>query len=284
MIEPYHCKTNTDYKNALKEIIQEIALLGLSRSDFFSIVAFYGGSALRIFYKLDRFSEDLNFSLIKTDSSFDIKKYCHAIETELKSFGLDVHVVKKEKEQLTGIKSAFIKANTLIRLLKIDGLPSPLQGIHKNEKLQIKLEVDTNPPPGADFDISYNLNPIPYGVKLYSLPCLFAGKLHAVLCREWRNNRIKGLDFYDFIWFISKLIPVHLEHLENRMKQTGHIEKKTRLTKAVLLKRLEKRFQDINFEQAKSDVLPFVRDPFSLEVWSTKFFCSLLPKLKFYSF
>jgi len=283
MIEPYHCKTNRDYKNALKEIIQEIALLGLSRSNFFNIAAFYGGSALRIFYKLDRFSEDLDFSLIEADDSFDIRIYCRAIETELQSFGFDVQVLKREEKQLTSIKSAFIKGNTLIHLLKIDGLSSPLHGIHKNEKLHIKFEVDTTPPPGAEFEVNYNLNPIPYSVKLFSLPCLFAGKLHAVICRGWGNNRVKGRDLYDFIWFLSKSISVHLGYLENRMKQTRHIKKEVCLTKNLLLELLQKRFQNIDFDQAKSDILPYVRDPFSLDVWSKDFFCGLLSKIKFYT-
>ncbi len=279
MLEFYQCKTNEDYKHALKEIIQEIALLGLARADFFNIAAFYGGSALRIFYKMGRFSEDLDFSLTRKDRLFDIIIYCHAIQNELQSFGFDVEVSKKEKKKSSGIESAFIKGNTLVHLLKINAMTPPLKGIHTDEKLHVKLEVDTTPPPGAEFEVKYHLNPIPYSVKLYSLPCLFAGKLHAVICRGWKNNRVKGRDLYDFIWFLSKSIPVHLKHLENRMKQTGHIEQDTCLTKALLKKLLQEKFQVIDFNQAKSDVLPFVSDPFSLDVWSKDFFCALVPEL-----
>lgn len=275
MLSKYQCKTVDDHKSALKEIIQEIALLGLFRSGFFEMAAFYGGTSLRIFYGLERFSEDLDFSLLKKNTRFNIGSYCEAIQNEMAAYGFDVEVVKKKKATDSAIESAFIKCGTLVHLLRIVSLRPPVSGLHENELLKIKLEVDTDPPAGAVHEIKYLLMPIPFSVRVYVPSLLFAGKLHAVLCRNWNSGRVKGRDLYDYVWYLSQGISVNMNHLEQRMKQTGHLEPKAIITRELLFSLLEKKFNGINYEQAKRDIFPFIKDPGPLNLWSADFFKSI---------
>ncbi len=281
MLEKYNCKNPEDFKNALKEIIQEITLLGLSRAKFYEHAAFYGGTALRILYVIDRFSEDLDFSLIKPNSSFDISYYCKFVSDELTAYGFKVNVEKKLKRKQSQIESAFIKANTLIHLLQIEGLNNPESGTDKNEKFKVKFEVDINPPPFAEYEVKYILNPIPFSVKSYDLPSMFAGKLHAFLCRNPQSIRIKGRDLYDVIWFISNGIEVNLKHFEARMKQTRHFEKDSILNNKIVNNLILDKINSLDIKQAKNDILPFVKDPFSVDVWSKDFFVTVFSKITF---
>ncbi len=271
MLENYKPKSIDDHKNALKEIVQEIALLGLFRSGFFNNAALYGGTALRIFYGSDRFSEDLDFSLLSPKNDFNLSKYTKYIQNELGAYGFEMTVDEKTKSIDTAIKSAFIKGGTEIHLLKINSIKNPIKGVHVNEQIKIKLEVDTNPPAGAEYEVKYQLNPIPYSVRLFSTASLFAGKLHALLCRRW-GNRVKGRDYYDYLWYLSKNIEVDLTHLSYRMKQTDHLKEGETLTKETLKKMLMNKFAEIDFQQAKKDVLPFIKNPTALDLWSEEFF------------
>lgn len=275
MLGDYDLKSPDDYKHALKEIIQEVALLGLSRSNFFDSAAFYGGTALRIFYGLDRFSEDLDFSLLQKNKGFDISDYCEAIRNELGAYGFNMTVKKKKKKMESNIESAFIKGETLIQLLNINAITPPVSGVHKNETLKIKLEIDVVPPAGAECEVKYSLRPIPYSIRIFSPSSLFAGKLHAVLCRGWKNGRMKGRDLYDMLWYISNAIPVNLTHLEKRLKQTGHLENHQTLSVETLLDMLKEKFNSMDFKQAKADVIPFIKDPAAVSPWSTDFFNSI---------
>ena len=274
MLTKYDCKNAVDYRNALKEIAQEVALCGLSRGGFFNKAAFYGGTALRIFYGLDRFSEDMDFSLSKEDKVFDLSQYFSILEEELYSVGLEMSVESKAKRQETPVQSAFLKGNTLKHLLKIiPAKNTPLQ-IPSNEILKIKFEVDTNPPKLANYETKYRLLPSPFAVKLYDKPSLFAGKLHALLCRSWKN-RVKGRDFYDFIWYVSNKTSVNLPHLQKRMEQTGHWNNDKILTIAKLKNLLKERFHSVNFEDVKCDIQPFIANRSILDLWSTEFFCAI---------
>ncbi len=276
MLKKYKCVTTDDYKNAIKEIVQEIALLGLYRADFFNTAAFYGGSALRIFYGTGRFSEDLDFSLKDPNVSFDISQYCDAVKDELGAFGFKMEVEKKTKSFNTNIESAFIKGGTKIQIMNITSTLPGIAKIHRNEKLKIKLEVDTNPPSGAGFEVRYHLSPVPYSVLLYDMPSLFAGKLHAVLCRNWGGGRSKGRDIYDLVWYISQNAKPNLEHLSERMNQTGHLKSGTKLTPGVLKALLTEKFTGIDFKAAKKDVEPFIKDTRELDLWSKEFFISIV--------
>ncbi|SHL04973.1 nucleotidyl transferase AbiEii/AbiGii toxin family protein [Fibrobacter sp. UWEL] len=257
MLAKYNCKNVVDYRNALKEIIQEVALCGLSRGGFFEKAAFYGGTALRIFYGLDRFSEDMDFSLKAPDAEFDLTKYFSALKDELEATGFEITIEAKSKNHWT------LKATPLVR-------------VPNNETLKIKFEVDTNPPAGASYQNKYALLPSPFAVRLHDEPSLFAGKLHAVLCRAWQN-RVKGRDFYDYVWYLSKGIRVNLNHLQNRLEQSGHWQatQQGELTIDKLKQMLCERFETIDFVDAKNDVSKFINDQRKLDLWSPEFFVSI---------
>ena len=187
MLEKYELKSSVDYENALKEIIQEITLLGLWRSKFFEKAAFYGGTALRLLYNLDRFSEDMDFSLYEPDKDFRLDKYFRAVKDELSSFGLDVLVEQKEKKN-SNIESAFIKAGTVKNFIEINVPSDLLKSISNSKMLKIKIEVDIDPPGMFETEAKYIFNPIPFSVSTYKIPYLFAGKMHAILCRQWKRE------------------------------------------------------------------------------------------------
>ena len=274
MIEKYNCKNTADYKNALKEVIQEVALCGLSRSGFFKKAAFYGGTALRIFYGLDRFSEDMDFSLIAEEKDFNINIYFSYLANELLANGFELRIDRKEKSAESDIQSAFIKGNTLIHLLKIVPTADEILGVSDTELIKIKFEVDTNPPEGATYEIKYGLLPVPYAVQMYDEASLFAGKIHAVLCRSWKN-RVKGRDYYDYLWYLARGTKVNILHLQKRLEQSGEWTSTQKLTTQKVIELLCERFASINFENAKNDVLPFIADSRKLDLWNKDFFSTV---------
>lgn len=274
MINIYNPKTLEEKKNVIKEVLQEVVLAGLSKTDFFNYAAFYGGTALRIFYGLNRFSEDLDFSLLASDESFDLEKYLKPVSEAVNSLGLDFKVSKKEKANKTNIDSAFIKGNTKETFLVIYPNTDDFKQIIHNEKITIKFEVDVNPPLYAETEIKYRLLPFPYQVRVYDMSSLFAGKIHAVIARSWKD-RVKGRDLYDFIYYLSLNIKVNIKHLEARLKQTNTIENGIVLTKELLFEILDDRFNNIDYEKAKNDIKPFIKDHTSLDLWSQEFFKSI---------
>ena len=275
MLRKYNCQTLDSYRFALKEIIQEIALLGLDRANFFDKAAFYGGTAIRILYGLDRFSEDIDFSLLEVNPHFDLQPYCQFVQQELQSFGFHVDVQYKEKKFDSNIESAFIKSNTSILLLNIGLDKRIIKQVHANEILKIKMEIDTTPPGSAETEIKYLLNPIPFHVRIYKQSYLFAGKVHALLCRQWSGCRIKGRDLYDYVWYLSNNIPLNASHLQARMMQTGHLSKTDYLDSNRIKTYLLEKFGMIDYKQATEDVLPFIRQPEKLHLWSEDFFRSI---------
>ena len=270
MLNTYADKSQMNKRNVVKEIMQEMVLCGLSRAGFFKNAAFYGGTALRIFYGLDRFSEDLDFSLKIKDESFDLTSYFPVLEKEIAAFGLQMDIEEKRKSVDSHIQSAFLKGNTKEHLLLFYGNQA-LPGVHAGERIRIKFEVDTNPPDCAHFEHQYRLLPSPYEVALYDAPSLFAGKIHAVLCRAWKN-RIKGRDLYDYVFFLSRKTPVNLAHLRARLIQSGYLNDDEEFSIVDLKEHLNNRFETINYNQAKEDVLPFIRSQDSLQVWNVSFF------------
>ncbi|MEQ8171199.1 MAG: nucleotidyl transferase AbiEii/AbiGii toxin family protein [Candidatus Eremiobacterota bacterium] len=279
MLARYRCNSINDYEHALKEIIQEIALLGLWRSKFFEKAAFYGGSALRILYGLERFSEDLDFTLLEKDETFCIEHYCRAVQDELNGFGFSVTVEKKEKKIESNISSAFIKAGTLRNIIIIDMKASVIKKIHREKTMKIKLEVDIDPPGDFLTEVKYLFQPVAFSVNTCSLPHLFAGKMHAILCRSW-GKRVKGRDWYDLVWYMGRDIPVGLKHLESRMKQTGHIKEKEVLTEEILKEKLLERIKTVDFNNARKDVVNLLKDPSSLTLWSEEFFSFICKKIR----
>ena len=279
MIGRYEPASLYDRKNAMKEVIQEIVLCGLSRADFFKKAAFYGGTALRVFYGLDRFSEDLDFSLLKPDPVFELSAYFPALKKEAEAFGLRVDISEKEKNKKSNIQSAFLKGNTKEHLLKFYSDESLLSSVPSNEVIKIKFEIDTDPPAYAGFEHRYRLQPAPYEISLYDAPSLFAGKVHAVICRAWQS-RVKGRDLYDYVFYLSQGIPVNLRHLNARLVQSGYIWSDLRCTEKDIKDILYDRFADIDYEQAKEDVLPFIKDSSSLKLWNREFFRQITDGLK----
>lgn len=270
-LESYKCSTHQEYEAALLEIIQEVALLGLWRSKFFEKAVFYGGTALRILYGLDRFSEDLDFSLLMKAPNFELKTYHHAVARELQSLGFDVSVEEKKKTNESAVQSAFIKANTREHFLRIGLSPEDQRRMHSNKVLKIKFEVDTDPP--LKFDVNYLplTFPGPFSVATMTLPDLFAGKMHALLFRDYRGW-VKGRDWYDFLWFIGQNIPIRLMHLEERMRQTGHFQKDKQLTDHKLRTLLDERIRQVDFSSAQADVKRFIKDQWKISQWSKDYF------------
>ena len=194
-IEEYNPQNEAEILSALREIMQEITLAGLSRTNFFEKVAFYGGIALRIFYGLDRYSEDLDFSLLKPDSNFSIERYFKAIRDEFKSLGLTVRIQEKRKATQAAIDSAFLKAETIWREIVLEDIIKET-GVRSNKTLKIKIEVDRQPTLHFQTEEILLIRPFSFYVKCFSKSSLFAGKMQALLFRKWKN-RVKGRDWYD---------------------------------------------------------------------------------------
>jgi predicted nucleotidyltransferase component of viral defense system len=275
MLERYACKTTQQYESALKEIIQEVALSGLSRAKLFNKASFCGGTALRIFHGLDRFSEDLDFALVNPDDTFDIKEYFASVRNELLAFGFEMTIEKKEKQNASAVQSAFLKGNTQKLLLQINSINPPVQGVVSTQKTRVKLEIDTNPPEGATYDERYLLLPMPYQVRLMDLSSMLSRKIHAILVREY----VKGRDLYDYVWYLQHRVTWNQEFLKNALLQTNSIEKGEQFDKEEAKVLMIKRFSEIDFDFAKNDVLPFLRNTAAIDVWRADFFRQITESL-----
>ena len=280
MLNKYQPKDNNERENAIKEIVQEIVLSGLSRGGFFDKAVFYGGTCLRIFHGLNRFSEDLDFALLNKDEDFKIEDYFPAIKKELISYGLNMDVVKKEKSKGDNdIQSAFVKGNTQILLMSFFPNNNEVDNVIKDQTIKIKFEIDTDNPKGGVVETKYRLLPAPYEIKVFDEPTLFAGKIHAILCREYKN-RIKGRDYYDYLFYCAKGTKINLEYLENKLKNSNKISNDTKLDLPLLKKMLQERFMGVDYNLARKDVSSFITDQESLSLWSKELFLSTLDYLK----
>lgn len=278
MLEKYEIKTDKDEINALKEIIQELVISGLSKSDFFNRAAFYGGTALRIFYDLDRFSEDLDFALVSPDKNFDLSAYFPFIEKEVSLYGLNLKVDTKIKTKESNISSAFLKGDTMEHIL-IFFSESNLQNNSKLLRdIKIKFEIDINPPSGAEYEIKYKLLPTPHSVRLYNKESLFAGKIHAILCRNW-SHRTKGRDLYDYAFFLSKNIKVNMNLVKSKLVESNVLKEYDSFDINILKNMLNEKFKLIDYDAAKNDVAPFLDDSTKLNIWSMEFFQSITDNL-----
>lgn len=279
ILAAYEIRSVEDSQRALREIMQEIALLGLWRSKFFERAAFYGGTALRVLYGLDRFSEDLDFSLLKKGENFDLADYGESLKRELASFGFSVEIESRAKPSSAAIQSAFLKADTRTQMITVEFDKDLIQKVPRNQVLKIRVEVDIDPPPGFSTGTRFLLRPVPFAVRTFSLPDLFAGKMHAVLCREWKS-RVKGRDWYDLVWFAAYHPELHLAHLEQRMRQTGHWAGSAPLTAGDLRDLVSKRIDKVDIDQIRREVEPFVKDPAALGIWSKEFFLGVESRVK----
>ena len=282
MLSKYEIESEDELTNALKEVYQEIALLGLYRGGFFQKAVFYGGTALRIIHGLDRFSEDLDFSLLKKDPTFDIEVYFPYVIDEFEALGIKMTLRKKSKSQESDIESAFLKNDTSIHTLdiEIDDLSNILNGVHSGKKLKIKFEVDTNPPLKFQTTAHTLLLPTTFNVIAMTLPNLYAGKLHALLFRNWKT-RVKGRDWYDFEWYVKRGIKVNLEHLQERMVDSGNFNREDTLTQEKLKELMKEKIDTLDIDKAKQEVQVFIKERAVLDFWSRDYFKLLTDRIAF---
>ena len=276
-LRSYASQSKQEEINALKEIYQEIALAGLARSDFFKQAAFQGGTALRIIHHLRRFSEDLDFVLL-TLKDFTWEPYLKAIELEFASFGVNLKV-KERNEAKGAIKTAFLKEDSFARILELsyDRLPSDEQ------KIMIKLEIDTNPPDGSDYQTAFLTYPYPFSILVQDLPSLFATKCHALLCRKYE----KGRDWFDFLWYLSRNTPINALLLKNALYQAGpYHDCAPSYDNKWLHNEFEKKITSFDWQAARRDVEAFLvpQDRKFVENWSQQLFLSQIDKLELATF
>lgn len=266
MLSRYQLTSKEEQLQALREVMQEIALSGLYRAGFFNQAAFYGGTCLRIFYKLPRYSEDLDFSLLQADEGFSLEPYFAAIKAEFEANGIEVEIRQKHKTNVTAIESAFLKNTTQVFDLALIG----------RQPIKIKFEVDTLPPLGFSTEEKLLIEPFSFYVKCFQLPDLFAGKMHALLFRQWKN-RVKGRDWFDFEWYIKNRVSMNLAHFNQRALQSESIE--SPLNKDEFMELLRKKINTTNLENAKQDVERFIIDKSLLDIWSAQYFNDLATML-----
>ena len=275
MLDQYKIDTIEQQENALIEIVQEIVLLGLSRDDFFKNAAFYGGTALRILYKLNRFSEDLDFTgLHEKCKSFEV--YKKSIEMTLAAYGFSFEFIKKQKNFDSPIESAFLKGNTSINFLQI-GI---MYNQHKDSNIKIKLEIDRTPALGFIHEAKLHTQPEPFYIQSLDLPSLLSGKLHAILFRERRLN-IKGRDWYDLSWYLSKKVHYNFDYLCQKIKQTmkelkDHPKDLENISELNIKQAILSQIEKLDLVAAKKDVIRFLRNPSDLDIWSHKYFTELV--------
>ena len=279
MLGKYNPKNNEERENAAKEIIQEIALAGLSRGGFFEKAAFYGGTCLRIFYGLNRFSEDLDFALLEKDPDFRLSDYFPSLEREFASYGIEIRAEEKKKDFDSDVRSAFLKGNTLALMMTFFPKSEDARKIISNQKMKIKFEVDTDNPKGGRTETKFRLLPAPYQVRVFGESTLFAGKIHAIICRNYKNH-VKGRDYYDYLFYVGKGSAFNLEYLENKLKSTEAIAQNEKLTLGKVKEMLKARFETVDYESAKEDVSNFINDKSGLSLWKKELFLATLNELE----
>ncbi len=266
MLAPYDLSNIQSKRNAIFEVNQQIILSGLEAGGFFDVAAFYGGTCLRIFHGLQRFSEDMDFSLLVPSENFDFKKYFQPIIDEFSLVGREVEIKKKEKKSFGKVESAFLKDNTDVYDVSFN----------TEKSIKIKIEVDTNPPLNFSTEQKLLLRPRSFMANCYALPDLFAGKMHALVFRVW-GNRVKGRDWYDFEWYVRNNVALDFSHLKERIRDFNQKE----MNKDEFIMKLKERLSTSDINQVKQDVLPFVKNPKELDIWSNDYFVMLADMIKF---
>ena len=266
MLSGYDQTTTQQQRNAIFEVNQQVILAGLSHGGFFDTAAFYGGTCLRIFHGLQRFSEDMDFSLLAVNDGFDFTQYFQPIIDEFAMVGRTVEIKKKDKKNFGKVESAFLKDNTDVYDVTFQ----------TEKSIKIKIEVDTCPPLKIRTDQKLLLLPESFMVRCFTPSDLFAGKMHALVYRSWKN-RVKGRDWYDFEWYIRHNILLDFEHLKERALQFNGED----ITQESFLEKLRDRLSTADINQVKADVLPFVKNPQELDIWSNDYFLQLANMVKF---
>lgn len=266
MLSGYDITTEQHKRNAIFEVNQQVILAGLYNGGFFNEAAFYGGTCLRIFHGLQRFSEDMDFSLLAPNENFDFTQYFQPIIDQFALVGREVEIRKKDKKHFGKVESAFLKDNTDVYDITFQ----------TEKSVKIKIEVDTQPPLKFKTEQKLLLLPQSFMTRCFTLPTLFAGKMHALVYRAWKN-RVKGRDWYDFEWYVRHNIPLDFTHLSERALQFNQEE----LDKETFLQKLNERLATADINQVRADVLPFVRNPKELDIWSNEYFLQLTKMIRF---
>ena len=266
MLSAYGATTEQERRNAIFEVNQQVILAGLYNGGFFDMAAFYGGTCLRIFQGLQRFSEDMDFSLLAPDDKFDFTKYFQPIIDEFAIVGREVEIKKKDKKSFGKVESAFLKDNTDVYDVSFQ----------TDKSIKIKIEVDTQPPLNFRTEQKLLLQPHSFMTRCFTLPDLFAGKMHALVYRGWKN-RVKGRDWYDCEWYVRHNVPLDFAHLAERVRQFNNEE----IGREAFMAQLKDRLASANINQVKNDVLPFVRNPKELDIWSNDYFVQLADMIRF---
>lgn len=266
MLSQYSIVTDKDRRNAIYEVMQQITLAGLYRGGFFDKVAFYGGTCLRIFHGLERFSEDMDFSLLASDETFKLESYFPAIIDEFNTLGRAVVISKKDKRKFSKVESAFLKDDTAVYDV----------AFQTERNLKIKIEVDIQPPLKFQTEQKLLLRPFSFMTRCFALSDLYAGKMHALVFRAWKN-RVKGRDWYDFEWYVRNGIKLDFTHLQERIREFNGIE----MSKEEFLMALKERLASTDIKMVRQDVEPFIKNSDSLEIWSNDYFLQLADMVAF---
>lgn len=266
MLSAYDRTTEQQKRNAIFEVNQQIILAGLYNGGFFNEAAFYGGTCLRIFHGLQRFSEDMDFSLLAPNEDFDFTKYFQPIIDQFALVDRNVEIKKKDKKNFGKVESAFLKDNTDVYDITFQ----------TEKSIKIKIEVDTQPPMSFHTEQKLLLLPESFMTRCFTLPCLYAGKMHALVYRAWKN-RVKGRDWYDFEWYVRHNVPLNFTHLHERALQFNNED----ITKESFLEKLNEHIATTDINQVKADVLPFIRNPKEMAIWSNDYFLQLARMIRF---
>ena len=266
MLLMHDLSTVDNAHNAAYEVMQQVVLSGLYRGGFFKEAAFYGGTCLRIFHGLERYSEDMDFSLLQKNPEFHFEDYFQAIIEEAKILGGDITITKKDKKTFGKVESAFLKDNTDVYNLTFQ----------TEKTLKIKIEVDTDPPLGFGTEQKLLMMPFSFQTRCFTLPSLYAGKMHALIFRSWKN-RVKGRDWYDFEWYVRHNVPLDFKHLQQRAREFNNLE----LSQELFLEKLRERLSTADIDMVKQDVEPFIIDKRELDIWSNDYFLQLSDMIRF---
>lgn len=267
MVAAFAQEQGTATPNVEQEVMQHIALAGLHRGGFFQHAAFYGGTCLRLFHNLPRYSEDMDFSLIEKRDDIHIENYFPAIIEEFRLAGHEVSIVKKNKKIFGRVESAFLKENTEAYDIKFQ----------TKKIVKVKIELDTDPPLAFETEQLTLQQPYSFMTRCFTLPDLFAGKMHALVYRAWQR-RVKGRDWYDFEWYVRWNVPLDFKHLQERIREFNGKE----MSKEEFMAALKERLATTNIEDVKTDVRPFLKnDPHELDIWSNDYFLQLADRIVF---
>lgn len=268
MLAGYASNDGSSTPNAEQEVCQKIALAGLHRGGFFEHAAFYGGTCLRMFHGLPRFSEDMDFSLVEKRDDVHLENYFDAIREEFHLAGFEIDIVKKEKKTFGRVESAFLKENTETYDIKFQ----------TKKMVKVKIELDTDPPLLFNTEQRLLLKPYSFMTRCFILPDLFAGKMHALVYRAWQH-RIKGRDWFDFEWYVRNEVPLDFQHLQARIREFSDQD----VSRKEFMEQLRSKLSTANIENVKQDVLPYISSNqyHELEIWSNDYFLQLADLLKF---